>query len=80
MRLRSAGALSKLAIRGNFVCNPTVLIRELYALGILNSKQLRTLESARQQRTAIAHGLMSRPVSPDIVLQIIQLTEQLLSS
>lgn len=69
----------KAGYKGKLRVQPTVLIRELYALGILNSKQVRTLESARQQRTAIAHGLTSPPVAPDVVLQIIQLAEHLLS-
>jgi hypothetical protein len=65
--------------RGKVRAQPTVLIRELYALGRLNSDQVQALESARQQRMTIAHGLPSAPVDPDVVLQIIRLAEHLLS-
>jgi hypothetical protein len=62
---------------GKVRVQPTILIRELYALGILNSKQVQVLESARQQRATIAHGLTSTPVDPKVVLRIIRVTEQL---
>jgi hypothetical protein len=65
--------------KGKVRVQPNVLIRELYALGILNSEQVQVLESARQQRTTIAHGLTSAPVDPDVVQQIIRLAEHLLS-
>lgn len=64
--------------KGKVRVQPTVLIRELYALGVLNSQQVQALESARQQRTTIAHGLTSVPVDRDVVLQIMQLAEHLL--
>jgi len=69
----SAGYKGKLRVQ------PTILIRELYALGILNSQEVQALESARQQRTTIAHGLTSAPVDRQAILQIIQLAEHLLS-
>lgn len=59
---------------------PTVLIRELYALGRLNRNEVEMLESARQQRTTIAHGLLSEPVRDEVVLQIVQFAERLLNS
>jgi hypothetical protein len=65
--------------KGKVRVQPTALIRELYALGRLNSEQVQFLESARQQRTTIAHGLPSAPVDRDVVLQIIRLAEHLLS-
>jgi hypothetical protein len=75
-------ALRRTALRagykGKVRAQPTALIRELYALGRLNSEQVRVLEFARQQRTTIAHGFPSAPADPDVVLQIIQLAEHLL--
>jgi hypothetical protein len=75
-------ALRRSALRagykGKVRVQPTILIREAHALGLLNSEQVRILESARQQRTTIAHGLMSAPVDSDVVLQIILLAEHLL--
>ena len=65
--------------QGESSCEPTVLIRELYALGILNSQQVQALESARHQRTTIAHGLTSAPVDREVVLQIIRVAEHLLT-
>jgi hypothetical protein len=65
--------------KGRVRVQPTVLIRELYALRIINSEQVQVLESARQKRTIIAHGLTSAPVEPHDVLQIIELAEHLLS-
>jgi hypothetical protein len=76
-------ALRRSALRagykGKVRVQPTVLVRELYALGHLNRKQVQLLESARQQRTRIAHGLPSAPVDRDVVLQIILLAEHLLN-
>jgi hypothetical protein len=65
--------------KGKVRVQPTILIRELHALGLLNREQVQLLESARQQRTRIAHGLSSAPVDRDVVLQIIRLAEHLLS-
>lgn len=65
--------------KGKVRVQPTVLIRELYSLGVLNSQQVQALESARQQRTTIAHGLTSAPVDREVVLQIIRVAEHLLS-
>jgi hypothetical protein len=65
--------------KGKVRVQPTILIRELFALGILDREEVQALESARQQRTAIAHGLTSAPVGPDVVRQIILFAEDLLS-
>lgn len=65
--------------KGKVRVQPTILIRELYALGRLNPEQVQLLESARQQRTRIAHGLPSLPVDRDVVLQIVRLAEHLLN-
>jgi hypothetical protein len=64
---------------GKLRVQPTVLIRELYALGRLTKEEVQVLESARQKRTTIAHGLPSAPVHRDDVLQIIRLAEHLLT-
>ena len=65
--------------QGKVRVQPTILIRELYSLGLINSQQVEELEAARQQRTTIAHGLTSAPVDRDVVLQIIRLAEHLLA-
>jgi hypothetical protein len=65
--------------KGKVRVQPTVLIRELYALRVLNSEQVQALESARQKRTAIAHGLTAPSVERDDVLQIVNFAEHLLS-
>jgi hypothetical protein len=66
--------------KGKVRVQPTVLIRELYAIGRLNRDEVQTLESARQQRTTIAHGLISEPVDREVVLQIVRLADRLLNS
>jgi hypothetical protein len=63
---------------GKVRIQPTILIRELYALGRLTRDELQVLESARQQRTTVAHGLSSAQIDRNVVLQIIRLAELLL--
>jgi hypothetical protein len=65
--------------KGKVRVQPTILIRELYALGRLTREEVEVLESARQQRTTIAHGLPSASIDRDDVLQIIRLAEHLLT-
>lgn len=74
--LRRAALLA--GFKGRLRAQPTVLIRELYALGRLTREEVQVLESARQQRTKISHGLSSAPIDADSVLQIIRLAERLL--
>jgi hypothetical protein len=75
-------ALRRTALRagykGRVRVQPTILIQELFALGRLNTEQVRFLEYARQLRTRIAHGLPSEPVDSHIVLEIIELAENML--
>jgi hypothetical protein len=74
LRLTALNAGYKGKLRGQ----PTVLIRELYALGRLNRDDFEHLESVRQLRTAIAHGLASEPVSETAVLRILHVADRLL--
>ena len=73
-------SLLQAGYRGKVRVQPSILIRELYALGILDREEVQVLEAARQQRTTIAHGLTSAPVAPDVVRQIILFAEDLLSN
>jgi hypothetical protein len=65
---------------GKVRVQPTVLIRELFSLGRLTRKEVAMLESARQQRTMIAHGLVSDPVNEEVVLQIVRFADRLLNA
>ncbi len=66
--------------KGKVRVQPTVLIRELFALGRLTRDEVEMLESARQLRTAIAHGLLSQLFDDEVVVRIVRLTDRLLNS
>lgn len=64
--------------KGKLRVQPAVLIRELYSLGRLKRNDREMLETFRQQRTRIAHGLIAEKINEDEVVHLLQFTEQLL--
>lgn len=68
----------RVGFKGKVRVQPSILLREAYALHLLNSEEIQILESARQQRTAIAHGLTSAQVDKGIVVQVADIAEHLI--
>jgi hypothetical protein len=62
---------------GRVGTQPTVLLRELYALHLLGSEDVAALEGARQLRTSIVHGLSAVIVPADVVMSVIAYAERL---
>lgn len=64
---------------GRIGAQPTTLVRELIAARVLSANESAFIETARQLRSAVAHGVTAEPVSADQVSKIIQLAAQLLA-
>jgi hypothetical protein len=65
--------------KGEIGVQPVVLIRELVSAGIIQPEHARELEKVRQIRTVSAHGLTPEDIKPETVLQLQDLTRQMLA-
>jgi hypothetical protein len=66
-------------LKGKIGTQPSALIRELYASDRLSRNEYEMVERALQQRNAVVHGLKESIVEPEVVRNVVRLSERLLS-
>src|SRR5262249_39305261 len=64
--------------QGKIGVQPLILLRELFASGLLNAEDHRMLEILRQQRMAAAHGLAATDLDTKSVNKLIEITFRML--
>ena len=76
-------ALRRVALRaglqGRIGVQPSVLLRELFAVGEITPDEHRLLEQLRQLRTATAHGLAPTALQVDEVHRVVEVAHRLLA-